>query len=378
MTVPKCDSLTKARLAPWFMPTSSAWITSRVAAEADDGTAGTGMRTRLDGASRQIGDETALAGTILAPIWEKVGGRWSGPTILAVRLHHFGADVDPVEVSEHLSRFGYAIVDDVADQGLLDRLEAEATRYIEASDAGRDTYDGRFTRRTGALVARCPASRSLVMHPLVVGAVSHFLGHASAVQLHLTQIISVEPGETAQKLHRDEMAFDFFDFGVGYQVQCNTMWALTDFTADNGATWILPGTSGLDDASAHTVAGAQAEMGRGSVLFYEGKVLHGAGANTSSGVRRGVNLTYAVGWVRQEENQYLACPPEIARTLDDDLLKMMGYTQGAFALGYVGDQTDPLAALRGGTAKAKTIGAVAEHNTDAGRFVADIADAGDC
>ena len=98
-------------------------------------------------------------------------------------------------------------------------------------------------------------------------------------------------------------------------------------------------------------------MGRGSVLFYDGKVLHGAGANTSDGVRRGVNITYAVGWVRQEENQYLACPPEIARTLDDDLLRMMGYTQGAFALGYVGDQTDPLAALRGGTAKAKTIGA---------------------
>ena len=291
-----------------------------------------------------------------------------------VGLHHFAPDVDPEDVSDHLGRFGYAIVDDVADQELLDRLEAEAMPYIEASTAGRDTYDGRFTRRTGALVARCPASRPLVMHPLVVGAVGSFLGHASAVRLHLTQIISVEPGETAQKLHRDEMAFDFFDFGPEYHVQCNTMWALSDFTAGNGATWILPGTSGLDDEAARKVVGAQAEMGRGSVLFYEGKVLHGAGANTSDGVRRGVNITYAVGWVRQEENQYLACPPEIARTLDDDLLRMMGYTQGAFALGYVGDQTDPLASLRGGTAKAKTIGQVAEHNTDARRFVTDIND----
>ena len=297
------------------------------------------------------------------------------PYHAGVGLHHFTSHVDPVEVSGHLRRFGYAIVDDVADRGLLDRLEAEAMPYIEASAAGRDEYDGRFTRRTGALVARCPASRPLVMHPLVVGAVSHFLGHASAVQLHLTQIISVEPGETRQKLHRDEMAFDFFDFGVDYHVQCNTMWALTDFTASNGATWILPGTSAIDDEAAQVVDGAQAEMRRGSVLFYEGKVLHGAGANTSSGVRRGVNITYAVGWVRQEENQYLACPPEIARTLDDDLLRMMGYTQGAFALGYVGDQTDPLAALRGGTAKARTIGQIAEDNTDARRFVADIADA---
>ena len=87
-----------------------------------------------------------------------------------------------------------------------------------------------------------------------------------------------------------------------------------------------------------------------------------------------MNITYAVGWVRQEENQYLACPSEIARTLDDDLLRMMGYTQGAFALGYVGDRTDPLAALRGGTAKAKTIGAVAELNEHARQFVTDIDD----
>jgi ectoine hydroxylase-related dioxygenase (phytanoyl-CoA dioxygenase family) len=291
-----------------------------------------------------------------------------------VKLHHFAADVDPVEVSEHIRSFGYAIVDDVADPALLDRLEDEALPYIDASAAGRDEYDGRFTRRTGALVARCPSARPLVMHPLAVGVVGHFLDHVSTVQLHLTQIISVEPGETAQKLHRDEMAFDFFPFGPGYHVQCNTMWALTDFTAENGATWILPETSGIDDSAAKAVAGAQAEMSRGSVLFYEGKVLHGAGANTSGGVRRGVNITYAVGWVRQEENQYLACPPNIARTLDDDLLRLMGYTQGAFALGYVGDQTDPLAALRGGTAKAKTIGAVAERNADARRFVSDIAD----
>ena len=277
-------------------------------------------------------------------------------------------------MSDHLRRFGYAIVDDVADAATMDRLEAEAMPFIEASDAGRDEYDGRFTRRTGALVARCPTARELVMHPLVVDTVGRFLSHVSAIQLHLTQIISVEPGETRQKLHRDEMAFDFFPFGADYHVQCNTMWALTDFTAQNGATHIIAGSSGMADIRALQIPDAQAEMRRGSVLFYDGKVLHGAGANSSGGVRRGVNITYAVGWVRQEENQYLACPPEVARTLEDDLLKMMGYTQGAFALGYVGDQTDPLAALRGGTSKAKTIGTVAQENEDARQFVADIDD----
>ncbi|WP_408736941.1 hypothetical protein, partial [Acetobacter conturbans] len=76
---------------------------------------------------------------------------------------------------------------------------------------------------------------------------------------------------------------------------------------------------------------------------------HGAGANTTDTVRQGINITYAVGWVRQEENQYLATPPEIARTLPDDLLKLMGYQCGCFAIGYVRDFEDPLAYLKGST-----------------------------
>jgi ectoine hydroxylase-related dioxygenase (phytanoyl-CoA dioxygenase family) len=291
-----------------------------------------------------------------------------------VDLHHFARDVDPNEVAAHLRKWGYAIVDDVVDDRTMDRLDAEAAPFIESSDVGRDQYDGRHTRRTGALIARCPTSRELVMHPLAVGTVQAFLDHASAVQLHLTQIISIEPGETAQKPHRDEMAFDLFPFPVDYHPQCNTMWAMTDFTAENGGTFVIPGSSGVSDEIGSAMPGAQVEMRRGSVFFYDGKVLHGGGANRSAGVRRGVNITYAVGWVRQEENQYLACPPEIARTLDDDLLEMMGYREGAFALGYVGDQEDPLAVLRGESRKKKTI---AEHGeTSAGHrdFAADASD----
>ena len=285
---------------------------------------------------------------------------------------HLPPTVDASAVSAHLREHGYAIVDDVVDDGILDRLEREAAPFIEASDHGRDEYDGRHTRRTGMLIARCPTARTLVMHPLVVGSVRHFLAHATAVQLHLTQIISIEPGETRQKPHRDEMAFDFYPFRLDYPAQCNTMWALTDFTADNGATHILPGTSAMPDADGLQVPGFQAEMRRGSVLFYDGKVLHGGGDNRSTGVRRGVNITYAVGWVRQEENQYLACPPDIARTLDDELLRMMGYQQGAFALGYVGDQQDPLSLLRGEHRKVKVIADVEQRNDDIRTFVDDL------
>lgn len=289
-----------------------------------------------------------------------------------MQLTHLPASTDPASISAHLREHGYAIVDDLADAATMDRLAAEVRPYVEASAAGRDEYDGRFTRRTGALVARCPTARDLVMHPTVVGTVRHFLGHATAVQLHLTQLITISPGETQQKLHRDQMAFDFFPFPPDYHVQCNTMWALTDFTVDNGATHLVPGSSVVDDATGLGLPAGQAEMRRGSVLFYDGKVLHGGGANRSTADRVGVNITYAVGWVRQEENQFLATPPELARTLDDDLLRMMGYQQGAFALGYVGDQQDPLAHLRGEDAKVKVIGDIEPKNDSIRTFVREL------
>lgn len=289
-------------------------------------------------------------------------------------LTHFPPDAAAADVCAHLRRWGYAIVDDVAGDDVMDRLADEARPYIDTADTGRDEYDGRHTSRCGALIARCPTSRELVMHPTVVAVMDDFLGHVTSYQLHLTQIISIGPGESQQKLHRDQMAFDFFPFPADYHVQCNTMWALTDFTIDNGGTRILPGSSGRPDEDAYGLPGGQVEMRRGSVLFYEGKVLHGGGANVSDGPRQGVNITYCVGWVRQEENQYLACPPEIARTLDDDLLKMMGYQEGAFALGYVGDQEDPLAVLRGERRKKKTVGEHTQKSGDHQQFVADLGD----
>ena len=273
-------------------------------------------------------------------------------------LAHLPAGTDPAEIADHIRRWGYAIVDAVVDDATMDALATEAAPYVDACPTGEDVYDGRFTQRTGALIARCPTARDLVMHPTVVDTVRAFLDHVSSVQLHLTQVISIQPGETAQQLHRDQMAFDLFPFPDDYHAQCNTMWALTDFTAENGGTQVVPGSSAVPESIAASMPSGPVEMRRGSVLFYDGKVLHGGGANRSNGVRQGVNITYCVGWVRQEENQYLACPPDVARTLDDDLLRMMGYQEGAFALGYVGDQQDPLAVLRGETRRKQSI---AEH-----------------
>jgi ectoine hydroxylase-related dioxygenase (phytanoyl-CoA dioxygenase family) len=162
-------------------------------------------------------------------------------------------------------------------------------------------------------------SRGLLTHPLVLEVAGKLLHQATSFQVRLTQIISIGPNSPSQPIHRDEWAFDFFDFPSDVHPQCNTIWAMTDFTEANGATRVIPGSQERPVDLAHS----------------------------ADATRTGLNLTYYASWLRQEENQYLSCPLEVAQKLDDDLLKLMGYQLGAYALGYVDDVRSPLDAIRG-------------------------------
>jgi ectoine hydroxylase-related dioxygenase (phytanoyl-CoA dioxygenase family) len=263
-------------------------------------------------------------------------------------ITHCPASADPSDIHEILRRDGVAVVDDLIDHATVDRIRAEMQPHIDATPTGSDGFSGRLTRRTGALVARSPTSRQLVQHPLILDVTGRLLDRAMSYQLHLTQTIAIGPGEPAQAIHRDQWAFDFFPFPTDHHVQCNTIWALTDFDEANGATRVIPGSQDWPDDRNHTVdETVPAEMSKGSCLLYTGKVYHGGGANTSDQVRVGLNITYVVGWLRQEENQYLSVPLDVAATLDDDLLRLMGYRIGAYALGYIDDVRDPIEAVRG-------------------------------
>jgi ectoine hydroxylase-related dioxygenase (phytanoyl-CoA dioxygenase family) len=242
------------------------------------------------------------------------------------------------------------IVGGVAPAPLLDRIESELRPYLDVTPTGPDDFSGNRTRRTGSLIGRSPSCRELVMHPLALGTARTFLGHATNIQLHLTQAIAIGPGETPQPIHRDQWAFDFFPFPPGYEVQCNTIWALSDFTEENGATRVVVGSNLREDKLSFGSDDTQpAEMARGSVLFYSGSVYHGGGANRSDTTRIGLNITYNVAWLRQEENQYLSVPREVAETLPTELLRLMGYDRGAYALGYIDDLRDPIEAVRPGS-----------------------------
>jgi ectoine hydroxylase-related dioxygenase (phytanoyl-CoA dioxygenase family) len=265
-------------------------------------------------------------------------------------VDHLPADTAPEVVADIVKDKGAVIVDGVASSDLLDNIEAELRPHFEATPPGPDDFSGFLTRRTGSLIARSPSARQLVMHPLALGTTSNLLAHATNFQLHLTQAIAIGPGQSAQPIHKDRWAFDFFPFPTGYEVQCNTIWALTEFTEENGATRIVLGSNTADDTQPFTQDDTEpAEMERGSVLFYSGSVNHGGGANQSDQVRIGLNITYNLAWLRQEENQYLATPRELAETLPIELLRVMGYSRGAYALGYIDDLRDPIEAILPGS-----------------------------
>jgi ectoine hydroxylase-related dioxygenase (phytanoyl-CoA dioxygenase family) len=266
-------------------------------------------------------------------------------------LQHLAPTASPDEIAAVVRADGAVVVDDLAEPELLDRLDAELAPWLDSTPYGAEDFAGRHTRRTGMLVARCPAARELLQHPSILGATTALLEGATTYHVHLTQAIAIGPGQPAQPIHRDQWAFDFFPFPDGYDVQLNTIWALTDFREENGATRVVPGSNrgaGIDRLGAFEPADTvAAEMSRGSVLVYSGSVHHGGGANvTDDEVRVGLNLTYARSWLRQEENQYLAVPADVARELDDDLLRLLGYARGAYALGYVDGGRDPLDVLR--------------------------------
>ncbi|WP_293681346.1 phytanoyl-CoA dioxygenase family protein [uncultured Phenylobacterium sp.] len=249
-------------------------------------------------------------------------------------LTHLPADTPAADIVAVLERDGAVILDDMLAPAEVDAVVADLKPYVEATPVGRDAFSGDKTTRTGALVARCPRVRPLVMDARLHALCDAVLApNCLRYQLHLTQLIRIMPGQPAQPIHRDRWAWGRGLGGV--EPQLNTIWALTEFTEANGATQVVPGsTNWPNDRKAEPQEIARATMRRGSVLVYTGSVFHGGGANVADGDRWGLNITFALGWLRQEENQYLSCPPEIARTLEPELQALLGYAMGNYALGY--------------------------------------------
>ncbi len=234
-----------------------------------------------------------------------------------------------------LDESGYAIVRELADAPTVDRINADFDPYLAKVQLGTTEFAGFRTRRINNLIAKSTACGELALHPLVMAACDRvLLPYCVRYHLHVTTVIELGPGERAQGLHRDGGIYPVRFPTIPMTLA--TIWALGDFTAENGGTNVAPGSHRWDhDRVARPDEIVPAVMPRGSVLIYTSNLHHGSGDNRSNGVRRGMALHYNLGWLRQEENQYLSLPPAIARTLPPALQRLVGYDFGGPYLGFV-------------------------------------------
>lgn len=242
------------------------------------------------------------------------------------------------EALRQLQIDGYVIL-----PGLLSALEVEQIRRALSSLLARQPWArgeffGSRTRRLHNVLAKTRATDRLVGHPAVVELVRTVLGHP---QVSIVNAIEIHPGETAQPFHQDDVLFPIQRPHPPLIV--NTMWAITEFTPENGATMLVPKSQDLTTLP-DGCQKVSAAMEPGSVLLWNGGLFHGGGANDSAQARLGLNVNYNCAWLRQQENPYLALPQEVARDLPDDFLRLIGYDAFLNIYGLV-DHTHPLGVL---------------------------------
>ena len=247
-------------------------------------------------------------------------------------MPRFAADVDLAEVFRAMDEAGAAIVERYLSPEKVAALKAELEPFREATPLGRNDFEGFASRRVYGLFGKTRGFDELAIDPLILGTLDHVLG--PHYQLSGPVGIDLGPDETPQGLHQDDVVYPL---PFPHQpVVLNTMWALDEFTEDNGATLVVPGSHGTpSNARPDDSQAIQATMPAGSVMLYVGSLWHGGGANTTSEFRLGVILEYVVSWLRAQETHLLVVPPEVVRTLPERLQELLGYNIFPPFLGYV-------------------------------------------
>ena len=256
-------------------------------------------------------------------------------------IKHVSIDTPIETILEILDEDAGLIIDNFLSDQNLESIKSDLKPYLNVTRNGQDEFTGFETKRVGALMARSKTCQDLALDPLINQMAESFLGpHCESYQLHFTSAIQIGPGESSQILHRDRGVWGGY-IPRKIETQFSTVWAINDFTKENGATQVVPGSHKWHkDREPLPEEIAYAEMKAGSVFIYTGSVLHGGGTNVTEQPRLGVFLHYAPSWLRQEENQYLSCPPEVAKDFSPELRSLIGYSKGGYVLGFFTDPED--------------------------------------
>jgi len=264
-------------------------------------------------------------------------------------LPHVPGTLTATDAAHHVATIGeqgYTILEGAIEPELVDELVEELHRLevdLGIVPAAND-FEGTQTVRIYNLLVHGSAFERVPVHPNVLPVVEGVLDRGCLISS--LSSIAIGAGETPQPIHADDQLMPIAK--PHPPTVCNTMWALTDFTEANGATRIMPGTH-LADASPDYGApyeSVPAEMPRGSVLVWHGSLWHGGGANTTREPRIGIAMNYCAGYIRQQENQQLGVPREVAAGFDTRLQELCGYSVYSGLIGHI-DKRDPIELLQG-------------------------------
>jgi ectoine hydroxylase-related dioxygenase (phytanoyl-CoA dioxygenase family) len=280
-------------------------------------------------------------------------------------LARLPASAPPLQIAAALEADGAVIVEDLLDPDLLARFNAELDPLVQGAAPEDDTrflnetiawFFGAQTRHVTGVAAKSPIfATEILPHPVYLGVCDAVLAPSCArYQLNIAHVLDRGPGSEQQFLHRDEAVWVHLPTPHP-EVQLASVIALVDFTADNGATRVAPGSNHWpDDRPATDADLVPAEMRAGSAVIYLGSTIHAGGANvTTTERRRGMHVSYCLGWLRTEENQYLAAPLDTVRAMPRQSQELLGFAahdaihSGGGYLGVV-DLQDPVELLADG------------------------------
>ena len=229
--------------------------------------------------------------------------------------------------TQQLLAKGYCVIPDLLPVALVEELDGDLAEDFVRTPYCSGGFYGERTKRFGRLLIRSPNAERIVMHKLVLGVVRSVLSPwCDTIQLNLTQALALHPGAPPQLPHRDQDMWRGVTGEVEYLV--NVMWPFTRYTRENGATIVWPESQGRRALDSEPPTGEfPVELEPGSALLFLGSTLHGAGGNSSNEVRRGAIVSYCLGWLKPYENQWLAYPPDTARSFSPELAALIGYAQ---------------------------------------------------
>jgi hypothetical protein len=263
---------------------------------------------------------------------------------MSASLERFTAQSLPDSIYEAVERDGAAIIEGLLPLEVVARVNAEVEAAVTAADPGEalfnpimQAFHGPFTKQVAGMPGISPTfAVDIMCHPLLLALCDRILAPSCArYQLNLGHLLQRGPGSEEQWLHRDEAVWSDVPRPAP-ELQLATVIAFVDFTRDNGATRVVPGSHRWPDrelspAEQVTRAApapdqiAYAEMPAGSAVVYTGGTIHAGGANTTETQRRGAHLSYCLGWLRTEENNYLSTPPAVAARLPRVAQELLGY-----------------------------------------------------